>query len=232
MRKILDLNSSRFKVLDNNFNLRDVNKIRLNVGDIVTQNGLQVGVVAVGLFDEPIIFYFDRFGRLTCEYDELSQQFVDSKGFGRYGQWGNSLKFIPTQSLRIFAIDFDGTLYDKDTKFPEVMGGNWNLQLIDIIQKLQLNSLNRFILWSCRNESELKPAIDKLAQEFDLYFDAHNDNLTQVANRYGDNPRKIIADYYIDNSAGMLSSKAAAVVSSKYLSRNSPEIVSKFKVKF
>lgn len=86
-----------------------------------------------------------------------------------------------------YAVDFDGTLCEN--AYPEI--GAPNLPLIDkLISRRRLGA--KIILWTCREGEMLTRAVE---------FDAVNDNTEELKRAYGTNPRKIGADYYIDDKA-------------------------------
>ena len=57
---------------------------------------------------------------------------------------------------------------------------------------------SELILRTCREGEMLQKAIDWCA-EWELYFDAHNENLPELTEKYGNDCRKIGADYYCDD---------------------------------
>ena len=59
---------------------------------------------------------------------------------------------------------------------------------------------NKLILWTCRAGEALESAIAWCGEQ-DLFFDAVNDNLPEIVEKYGNNSRKIMCDYYIDDRA-------------------------------
>ena len=93
----------------------------------------------------------------------------------------------------IIAVDFDGTLCENC--YPEI--GAVNERLVQAL-KAQREKGDRLILWTCRSGEHLQAAVE-WCQGFELQFDAINDNLPEVVSRYGNNSRKITADYYIDD---------------------------------
>lgn len=95
----------------------------------------------------------------------------------------------------VLGIDFDGTI--NFGKWPEV--GPANIQLIDLLKKRQAIG-DKLILWTCRESNDLAVAID-FCKSYGLEFDAVNDNLPEIINRYGCNSRKISCDLYIDDRA-------------------------------
>lgn len=93
----------------------------------------------------------------------------------------------------IIAVDFDGTLCH----------GNWpdirepNIRLINKLLKLQRKGY-KIILWTCREGEPLHQAIE-WCKDFNLVFNAINDNLPEIKELYGNNSRKISCDIYIDD---------------------------------
>ncbi len=95
----------------------------------------------------------------------------------------------------IFAVDFDGTL--SLGEWPEVGPANDNL--IDYLKDRQ-RSGDKLILWTCRAGEALDNAVS-FCTDNGLMFDAINDNLPEVTQKYGNNSRKISCDFYIDDRA-------------------------------
>ena len=93
----------------------------------------------------------------------------------------------------IIAVDFDGTLCKE--RWPNI--GPPNQPLIDwlIFEKQKGVKL---ILWTMRDGESLDAAIAWCAER-GLVFDAVNDNLQIMKDRFNNNPRKVFADVYIDN---------------------------------
>lgn len=97
---------------------------------------------------------------------------------------------------RIIAVDFDGTLY-KDDSWPEI--GPPNTELIELLKSRRALG-DKLILWTCRDGKSLREAIDWCSSR-GLVFDAINDNLQEMQEKYGNNPRKITADIYLDDKS-------------------------------
>lgn len=95
----------------------------------------------------------------------------------------------------VFGVDFDGTL-----SFGQWPGcGPANDGLIDFLIRRQISG-DKLILWTCREGNDLEVAVDWCKQR-GLTFDAVNDNLPDVIEKYGCNSRKISCDFYIDDRA-------------------------------
>lgn len=91
----------------------------------------------------------------------------------------------------IIAVDFDGTL-SLDAVYPNI--GRPNIPLFTKLKTAKNNGC-KIILWTCREyDSYLPQAID-FCKDNGLIFDAVNDNIPEI----GFNPRKIVADLYIDD---------------------------------
>ena len=98
-------------------------------------------------------------------------------------------------NYRIIAVDFDGTLCYSN--WPEL--GEPNMPLIEYL-RTQKKSGDKLILWTCRAGEALERAVS-WCREQQLEFDAVNDNLPEIIEKYGNNSRKITCDYYIDDKA-------------------------------
>lgn len=93
----------------------------------------------------------------------------------------------------IIAVDFDGTLCWNN--WPKI--GKEKRPVIDYLILQQRNGA-KLILWTMREGQLLSEAIE-WCRERGLEFDAVNDNLPEVQARYGNNPRKVFANYYLDD---------------------------------
>ena len=95
----------------------------------------------------------------------------------------------------VFGVDFDGTL-----SFGQWPGcGPANDGLINFLKRRK-ESGDKLILWTCREGDDLEMAV-KWCQEQGICFDAINDNLPEIIEKYGCNSRKISCDFYIDDKA-------------------------------
>jgi hypothetical protein len=95
--------------------------------------------------------------------------------------------------LSIYAIDFDGTLCEK--KYPNI--GNKKESNVQFVKNLQDDG-HQLVLWTCRKDDELQAAVDWCADE-GIEFDAINENLPEIIEKYGGDSRKIHADFYVDD---------------------------------
>ena len=93
----------------------------------------------------------------------------------------------------IIAVDFDGTL--AFGKWPETKDPNEHLMKWLIQQRIKGNKV---ILWTNRSGDPLDAAI-RFCRTYGLEFDAVNENLPEMIEAYGNDSRKVSADYYIDD---------------------------------
>lgn len=93
----------------------------------------------------------------------------------------------------IYAVDFDGTLCAN--AWPDI--GEANLPLIRFL-KAEQDAGHKVILYTMREGELLDEAVAWLVG-FDLWPDEINDNLRETRAQWGNNPRKIYADVYIDD---------------------------------
>lgn len=95
----------------------------------------------------------------------------------------------------VIAVDFDGTLCEN--RYPEI--GAPKQAVIDAIKKMQKDG-HEFILWTCRDGELLNQALEFLNQQ-DLHFSKINQDSDTHLERYISRPRKIGADFYVDDKA-------------------------------
>lgn len=95
----------------------------------------------------------------------------------------------------ILAVDFDNTLTLTE-RYPFIDGANE--QMVNFLKEHG----NDFfvILWTCRTDRQLKYALE-WCEEQGIKFDAVNENAPWLKEKYHNDPRKIYADYYIDDRA-------------------------------
>ena len=94
-----------------------------------------------------------------------------------------------------YAVDFDGTLCKN--KFPEI--GEPNYILIEMLKELRKQG-NKIILWTCRVDHWLEEAVG-WCKALGLEFDEVNNNLPEKIEKWGNDTRKIYADFYLDDKA-------------------------------
>lgn len=93
----------------------------------------------------------------------------------------------------IIAVDFDGTLCEN--AWPDI--GAPKVELIDFLKQRKEQG-DKLILWTMREGRDLLNALYWCA-ELGLTFDAVNDNDEDLKKRYNNNPRKVFANWYIDD---------------------------------
>jgi hypothetical protein len=82
------------------------------------------------------------------------------------------------------------------------------MALIDMLIRFK-QAGGELILWTCREGKELDAAVNWCCGERGLKFDALNENLPSWKAMFGNDTRKLGADYYIDDKAVCV--KAAAL---------------------
>ena len=99
----------------------------------------------------------------------------------------------------IYAIDFDGTIVRN--KWPDI--GEANQSVIDFIKTIQDRG-DKWILWTMREGKYLQEAA-AWCLAHDLIPDTVNNNLPSLREAFGNNPRKVFANVYIDdhNAGGL-----------------------------
>lgn len=95
------------------------------------------------------------------------------------------------KSVKIIAVDFDGTLCENS--WPEI--GEPNEELIEYLRNRKKDG-DKLILWTCRVEDMLQKAVE-WCKERNLVFDAVNENLPEIIENFGSDTRKIFANEYI-----------------------------------
>lgn len=93
----------------------------------------------------------------------------------------------------IIAVDFDGTLCKHD--FPRI--GNPNIEVINFVKRLRKHN-HKIILWTCRDGIYLDSAV-QWCKNYDLYFDAVNENLPEIKQNFVELSNKVYADIYVDD---------------------------------
>ena len=109
----------------------------------------------------------------------------------------------------ILCVDFDGTIVqDAFPNIGEPRQGRFHRTFIEDLIYLQKKG-HKIILWTCREGEHLEQAV-AFCKERGLEFDAVNDDLEEVKQKYTDKleiwrasgrARKVFANYYIDDRA-------------------------------
>ena len=106
----------------------------------------------------------------------------------------NTIKAQMRDLPKIAAIDFDGTLVED--KYPDL--GGFYIEVVKRIVWLRQQEGYKLILWTCRTGKKLEEAV-AYCKKYDIEFDAVNDNIIEVKSLFGENTRKIYADFYLDD---------------------------------
>lgn len=97
----------------------------------------------------------------------------------------------------IIAVDFDGVLVRDE--FPNI--GQPNHNMIEAVKGV-IEAGHEVVLWTCRVENELAAAVE-WCEEHGIRFHTVNgaafSNMIKYAGVYSTTPRKIYANYYIDD---------------------------------
>jgi hypothetical protein len=104
---------------------------------------------------------------------------------------------MATRLNKIIGVDFDGTLAITKGTYPKIQGPMQ--EIIDYVKSEQAAGAY-VILITMREFDELKQAV-AWCKEQGLHFDAVNDNLEEIKQKYQHNSRKITADLYLDDKA-------------------------------
>lgn len=97
--------------------------------------------------------------------------------------------------MAVYAIDFDNTL--AYTRFPEIVAPN--KKMVAFTRALKAQS-HKIILWTSRAGEDLTAAVEWCKRQ-GIIFDAVNEPLPEQIKRWGNDTRKIYADFYIDDKA-------------------------------
>lgn len=97
------------------------------------------------------------------------------------------------RTFTLYAIDFDGTIVKN--KWPGI--GDPIAEVVNLILDIQKRG-DKWILYTMREGDLLQKALDE-CDRLGLKPDAVNDNLPYLKCAFGNNPRKIYADVYIDD---------------------------------
>lgn len=93
----------------------------------------------------------------------------------------------------IYAFDFDGTIVTNE--FPEI--GTPIMNVVHLIY--QVKAEGHYIILNTMRENESLMRALMFCKSLGIEFDAVNDNLPHMKEFYKNNPRKIFANFYIDD---------------------------------
>ncbi len=99
------------------------------------------------------------------------------------------------KTMAIYAVDFDNTL--AVTRFPEIVEPK--AKVVAAVKMLKANG-HKIILWTSRAGKDLKDAVEWCTEQ-GIVFDAVNEPLPEQMDRWGNDTRKVYADFYIDDKA-------------------------------
>ena len=97
------------------------------------------------------------------------------------------------RKYRVIAVDFDGTLFFTD--YPKILSP---ITPVVEMAKKRREEGDKVILWTCREGEVLEEAVEA-CREKGLEFDAINDNIPELKEKWGNNTRKVAADEYWDD---------------------------------
>lgn len=101
-----------------------------------------------------------------------------------------------SRARKIVGVDFDGTLAITRGTYPKIQGPIQ--EVVDYVKSEQAAGAH-LILITMREYDELQQAVE-WCKEQGLHFDAVNDNLPQMKEFFGNNPRKIFCNEYLDDT--------------------------------
>ncbi|MDE6435679.1 MAG: hypothetical protein K2L07_15805 [Lachnospiraceae bacterium] len=97
--------------------------------------------------------------------------------------------------MAVYAVDFDNTL--AVTRFPKILEPK--VKIVAAVKMLKANG-HKIILWTSRSGKDLEAAVE-WCREHGIIFDAVNEPLPEQIARWGNDTRKVYADFYIDDKA-------------------------------
>ena len=99
--------------------------------------------------------------------------------------------------FKYYAVDFDGTIVTNH--YPGV--GELLPDAKRVLQRIAANG-GDISLWTCRVDNELSDAVNYMKMN-DIPYDRVNENPPFLMELYGNDTRKIGAEFYIDDKAMM-----------------------------
>lgn len=93
-------------------------------------------------------------------------------------------------------LTFDGTI-TRCSRFPEI--GEPRTEFIEWL-KVQKEEGVKLILWTCRVGKLLDEAV-MFCREMGLEFDAINENIPEIVEKFGGDTRKVFANRYFDDAS-------------------------------
>lgn len=102
------------------------------------------------------------------------------------------------RNFTIICVDFDGTLVEN--KWPEI--GKPDTYLFAYLTNCRKHGI-KVILYTMREGKLLDDAVE-FCKAQGLEFDCVNDNLPEIVEMYGQNSRKVYADFYLDDHSAVV----------------------------
>ncbi len=99
----------------------------------------------------------------------------------------------------IIAVDFDGTITAENDYHNFTMDAPLKRGCVEVLQKLK-NKGAKIILYTCREGSDLEQAVE-YCKLHNIPIDYVNENVPWLIEAWGNNSRKVYADYYVDDLA-------------------------------
>lgn len=107
-------------------------------------------------------------------------------------RWGVSAKLDKPTKL-VFAIDFDGCIVSNE--WPAI--GEPKQHMVDFMRRIKELG-HTIIIWTCREGESLREALEFL-DAHQIPYDYANENCPERIKQFGNDCRKIGADFYIDD---------------------------------
>lgn len=95
----------------------------------------------------------------------------------------------------IIAVDFDGTLCQN--AWPDI---GWPRTAVIDYLRARKQQGDKLILWTNRRSERLSEAV-QWCRDRGIEFDAVNENLPEMVEKFGGDCRKVFADVYLDDKA-------------------------------
>lgn len=95
--------------------------------------------------------------------------------------------------MTVFAVDFDGTIVKAE--YPEI--GDLIPGALETMQLMRARG-HKIIIWTCRHGTHLE-AVKAFLKANEVPYDYLNEHYPVFVQAHGYEPRKIFADYYIDD---------------------------------
>lgn len=114
----------------------------------------------------------------------------------------------------IYAVDFDGTLCTN--AWPDIGEPRYDI----ITHFINLKACGHKLIMNTCREGELLDKAKIWCAKHGLVFDAYNENLPEMIEKYGNDCRKIGADFYVDDKSIGQCHKNNKVIGSALIASN------------